>query len=479
MDNMEDLLANQSLSAHEVASILVSRLRTYGDLGMDWEGTRDYYKVLKYKKTVDLQDYLNAYFRDDIASRIINLPPKDTWKDTPVLIDGGERSNSKEKIKSPFLQAYNTLVDFGLIRYLQRLDKLARLGRYGVMLLGTADSSPLDKPIGRKFNGPDGLLYLAPKPEKMAEISQIDKDTKSRRHGKPLLYSMEFGIDEGDLTIGTKPVHFTRVIHVAEDLLDNDVIGVPPMLKIMNRVDDLIKVVGGGAEAFWKNIRQGLAFVANSGASAALNPTAEKDVKAQLEEYDNGLRRILTLGGVTPHSLGSSTVDPSGMFGVVISLIAAASEIPQRILIGSERGELASGQDMVAWNNIISDRQKNYAEPAFLRAFISWAITWGIMPPPKRGDYDVEWKTVFSMSDAEKADRATKLAGAITSYMAQTGLTNIVTPNEFREILGLPPADWITDDMVEPAETPQEKDAFEENQKQLGENQDGEEGGKE
>ena len=56
----------------------------------------------------------------------------------------------------------------------------------------------------------------------------------------------------------TIQVHYTRVIHVAEGLLENDVLGTPRLEPIVNRLIDLEKIVGGGSEIFFLNARGGI-----------------------------------------------------------------------------------------------------------------------------------------------------------------------------------------------------------------------------
>lgn len=470
--NDSDLITDE-LTVNEVASLLVSRLKATGNLGLAFEGKRDYYKVLGYKRELVPQDYINAYLRDEAAGRIVDLPVDDCWIRQPVLIDGDERSDDKKKKpKSKFLQAWGVLEDMGILRYLKKVDKLQRLGRYGVILLGVNDKNTLDQPIARRLNGPGDLLYLKPKPETMAQITTLDTDTNSKRFGKPLIYNVELGSTEfgSGIGMGVKAIHHSRILHVVEDSLDNDVLGIPILLRAFNRLSDFMKVVGGSSEAFWKNIRGGLAFVAPNGAAIGTGPNSKDDLKAQIEEYDMGLRRILTLGGVEPHMLESMVVDPKGMFDVLISCLSLASGIPARILVGSERGELASSQDMVGWNNTIQARQIDHVEPNILRAFISWAIQWGIMQPPLSGSYDVEWGTVFSLSEIQKSEMADKLSVAIQRYVSETGAVNVVGPNEFRErVLGWPPMspeeiqvdpEFMGDDLIKP---PQQQNSGEEN----------------
>lgn len=457
-------MQERGLTANEISSILVSRMRTARALGTAFEGERDYYKIFGYSREIDEQKYFNHYFRDDIVPRIINLPPNDTWGRPPILIDAGERSD-QEDTASDFLKAWKVLEGRGVIGYLKRLDKLARLGRYGVLLIGVRDNKALSEPIADRLDGPRDLLYFRPKPEIQAVIQRLDTNEQSKRFGMPETYNVQFGsLDESRQSMqgmATRAVHYSRLIHAAEDLLDNEVYGVPALEKILNRIDDMMKVVGGSAEAYWKNVRYGVALVADSMASIAMNDEQKADFKAQLNEYDHDLRRILTIGGAKPHILGADPVDPKGVWEVLLAVISAATGIPQRILIGSERGELASSSDQENWSGVIEDRQLNYAEPSILRPFIAWCITYGILPPPVGGQYKVEWPSIWTPSPMQRSEIAKNLSEAIRAYMDATGVVDIVTPDEFRQhVLGLPPSET---EISEPfAETEAEREAFRE-----------------
>ena len=50
---------------------------------------------------------------------------------------------------------------------------------------------------------------------------------------------------------GEKKVHWSRIIHVTDGLLDDEFYGFPRLQRVWNKLDDLLKVVGGGSEAFW------------------------------------------------------------------------------------------------------------------------------------------------------------------------------------------------------------------------------------
>ena len=52
-----------------------------------------------------------------------------------------------------------------------------------------------------------------------------------------------------------------------------------------------------------------------------------------------------------------------------MSLIGGTLGIPTRILLGSERGQLASSSDERNFSSRVKERQQSYAEPTMIRAF--------------------------------------------------------------------------------------------------------------
>jgi hypothetical protein len=112
---------------------------------------------------------------------------------------------------------------------------------------------------------------------------------------------------------------------------------------------------------------------------------------------------------------------------VQIDLIAAATRIPKRILMGSERGELASGQDEVNWMKHISGRQNGHCELVILRPFIDRLIEIGILPKPTDA-YTCEWPDMLAPSDKEKVEIGAIRAKALKDYNDSPGAEDLLPP---------------------------------------------------
>lgn len=394
------------------ASVLVERSRLAASLGKQFDGDRDLYKVLGYPKAIDFNAYLGAYKRGGIAKLIINRPAADTWRTQAALHDGDAIDGTD------FLKQWQTLVKKRRVwSALAQVDRLAGIGRFGVLLFGFAGEGKLKDPVQPgSLAGPQSLLYLRAFHEGDVTVERLDEKANSERFGLPETYSIRVSDH------GTERVHWSRVLHVAEDSTD-DVYGVPRLEAVYNYLEDLVKIIGGGAEATWKLMRKG--FGLDVKPEYDMPADVEDDMQEQIEEMEHGLRRFMLTRGVTPFDLGSEVVDPTGLFNALIALIAGTTGIPQRRMLGSERGELASSQDEANWASIIEARREHFAEPGILRPFIDRLIWTGVLPAPASGEYSVKWETLFTLTEGEEA----KIAGDYTAAL-QRLLDSGFTPED-------------------------------------------------
>ena len=107
-------------------------------------------------------------------------------------------------------------------------------------------------------------------------------------------------------------------------------------------------------------------------------------------------------------------MDPTGLIMINISMIAAAINMPQRILMGSERGNLASSQDSVAWLESIEERRQNFVAPSILRPTVTKLIEWGLLPTP-RGGFGFKWERLVKDDRMQGAQTANTMASALST----------------------------------------------------------------
>lgn len=402
-------------------------------LGKTHGGKRDRYDVFGWPKAVRVEDFVNMYHRNGVASRIVRAFPQATWSEVPHVYDDSKEGESDT---GSFAEAWEALEkDLKICHYLERADRLSGIGQYGLLYLGFADSAELTEPV--QGNAP--LLYLSAYGEHSVTVQQWDMDARSPRFGLPNLYT----IQTGRSTLSTKAsatkaitVHHSRVLHLSEFLDDDEVYGVPRLLPAFNYLSDLEKVTGSSAETFWLAANRGILWSADS--DAEFDPDDLAKMKEQADEYEHQLRRNMTGTGLKATVLGSDTPDPKPNAEVLIQLIAGTYGMPQRLLTGSERGELASGQDSTNWAAQIDDRRNNYVAPRVLRPLIEILVDTGNLPKPQ-GTFTVGWDPTASLSEKEQAEIAEIRGRTLQAYLTADGADLLVPPREFRvEMLGLP-----------------------------------------
>lgn len=401
-------------------STLVKRANLAAHAGQHFGGDRDLYKTFGYPTHVDAHAYRSMYERGDLAGRLVDAYPDATWREPPTI--GG-------------LTNFDTIAKrLKLWSVLQRLDRLCQLGHYGVLLLGLdGGEDPATPATLTNYR----LMYLQPHGEETAKISRWNDNPKSSRFGKPEIYSITTGTNWEGTGGGQRilKVHHSRVIHIAEDALEHEAIGLPRLERVYNRLMDLEKLMGGSAEMYWLNTAMFLQFNAESG--VAWEPAQAEAMQDQMEELQHRLRRMIRTQGVDAHNLapGLQGSSPGEHVSVQLDMIAGASGIPKRILIGSEAGELASSQDENAWSGRVAERRQQFATPTVLEPFIMRGIEQGWISGALES---IEWPESDTLGERGRADVAAVTAQAVATY-ANTMGDPAISEDEFRAVLGLDP----------------------------------------
>lgn len=396
----------------QVFSELTNRLALASQMGFQYRGARDLYQALGYPTRLTYDDYYARYLRQDMAKAIIDRPVKASWKGALSVIEDVKPTNTQ------FETEWNKLFEKLKLKSLFiRADKLTGIGEYSIILLGLNDVRSNDdfkNPV-KKSNGLK-LLYAKPVGQAAATIDRFDENITSERYGLPLLYKVKTSVP-GTLK-GHKQmeltVHYTRVIHLVEDVLEDEVYGTPRLQAVYNRLMDLEKLVGGDAEMFWRGARPG--YTGKLDPDFQITSEGMEELKNQIDEFEHNLRRILVNEGVDYQALQQQIADPRSHVEVQMQMISAVTGIPKRILTGSERGELSSAQDKQEWVSYVASRREEQNEPMILRPFIDRCIDIGVLPKPKNGKYLIVWDKLFSLSDMDKVNMGKVRAMALREY---------------------------------------------------------------
>lgn len=433
MIRRDKLNINEEAARLQVLSALVSRAQLSASLGQQtYGGDRDVYQALGYPTQVKFSDYASRYARQDIATAVIDRPVNLTWEGDIAI------QESKKEAETPLEKSWKQLcIDLELKSKFIRIDKISGIGCYGILLLGLDDVKNPEGFAQQVKVGARKLLYVKPYSEASAKIEMYEEDTKNPRYGKPLLYAITTNQADGStsqsntMSTQTIRVHYSRVIHIVDGLLENDVIGTPRLQSVFNRLIDLEKLVGGDAEMFWRGARPGYQGVVDK--EFQMTDETKEDMKDQIAEYEHNLRRILINEGVKLEALTQAMADPLNHVEIQIQMISAATGIPKRILTGTERGELSSNQDSTEWKAWVKGRRKDHAETQIVRPFIERCILYGVLPKTISDEYTVVWSDLFAMSEKERIEVGKNRTSALKEYVSTPMAEDIVPPAAFFE----------------------------------------------
>ena len=416
----------------KVNNDLLNRIDLAARVRTTHQGDRDMYEVLGYQNNPKTLDYVSRFHRQDISMRIVSAYPEACWRSSPKVTDDLESEDETE-----FDKIWSELSDrLKIFYYLVKLDKLANLGEYSTLLIGINDGRNLDQEAG-KINDPGDITYLRPFSDVNSEIKSYVMDPRDPRFGLPESYQVTMGGLSGGISSmprRTHVVHHSRILHIAEGTLENDVLGVPRLKPVLNRLVDLEKVVGGSSEIFWINGRGGL----HANADKDTNLKNPEKVSEQIDDYIHKLSRVLRTKGMDVKPLEMSVPNPKDHVSVILDLISGATGIPKRILVGSERGELASSQDESNWMNRIQERQSNFCAPMVLEPLIQKFIDLGALSQFSESDIQIVWPDLVSMNEKDKSEINLNRARAISHYIGSAGSDLVVPDKQFvEEILNL------------------------------------------
>lgn len=410
-----------------LASALVGRASIMSKLGEQYQGSRDIYKTLGYVKNPTFQDYWNKYQRDGVARRVIKAPVSATWRKKPEISESDKEQGAED---SKFEIAWKGLVKQRKIyHYLTRADELAGVGKFGAILMGFNDGAELTFPLNPGESRE--LLYLKPYREDSIAIDSWEKDPKNERYGLPLIYKFT---TKGVESIGSQEikVHYTRVLHVAEGCIDDEINGTPRLKCVLNYLMDLEKVAGGSGEMFWRGAAPRFAAIADP--EYDFDSISQSEMEEEIEKMMHDLKSYVKLKGVDIKTITSQIASPQGHADLLISLISSGTGIPQRILLGSERGELASSQDEKNWNSRIDERRVDHIELTVLRPFVDKMIWSGVIPEPDSGEFSIIWPDISVPDEKDRAEMNNKRSDTLSKYASVPDAQMIVPSKMFMKL---------------------------------------------
>ena len=377
--------------------------------GTEGAGKRDLYNVFGWDRMITVQAMFEMYHRGGIAQRVVDAYPDATWAHPPEVYQDVKENDGWTRAFAELAKNTN------LYDALHRADRLSRLGRYAIILVGY-DQANLAAPVRGNSRK---VLYFQPYSELSAKITEWNTNSASPRFGMPEFYTIYPDLANNEQRGGTMTgdgkmpsrgsfrVHASRVVHVAQGVMEDEVFGTPMLGSIWNYLCDLMKVVGGSAESYWLTANRGMQVDIDK--DAELSDEDAAALSEEVDEYSNQMRRVLRTRGVKVTDLGSRVADPRGPYAVLMQLISGTKGIPQRILLGSEAGHLASTQDKGNWAEQVENNRALGAEPRLLKPLIQNLIAAKALPTPK-ADVVANWPDAYRSGPLERAEISSKIS---------------------------------------------------------------------
>jgi hypothetical protein len=410
------------------------------------EQSRDMNKECGYPDEVTLDLINDLYKREGVAQRVVHVYPVETWKTSPDIYE------TDELIATDFEEQVNKLVEqFNIWSILERADKMSGIGNFGVILLGVSDGRKLHKPVQGIVDDTEGavleartakplrLLYLRVFDQTQVRILDMEKDASSPRYGRPTKYGITMTNPAESLVSPVSSqketeVHWSRIIHLADNRQSSEIVGVPRLEPAYNRVIDLLKVLGGSSEMFWKGGFPGLSFQVQPGlGDIDFDPDAFRD---QIDQYAKGLQRYLRVVGIEVKSLAPQVADPTAQVHAGLDQLCITINCPKRIFLGTESAHLASTQDQKTWSDRINGRRTQYAVPYIIRPFFRRLIQMGVIPFVE--DFKVDWVDAEEVDPLVRAQAFEKIVNAIAQYCT-SGMSSLYSPLMFlTQLLQIP-----------------------------------------
>jgi len=261
-----DLLTNKAKG--ELLNLFyqqTTRRQLANRLGLSFkDDSRDTYKALGYPVQLDFNHYWAFYTREHIAKRVVDAPVDACWQKPPEITE-----NVADGEETEFERACKDLVDERKIwHYMSRIDKLSGIGEFGIMLLGFDGEQSLEEEVDSATK----LLYIRPYKQDNVSIKKYEEDLTNERYGLPSVYSLKVTNAQGG--VSENLVHWTRVIHIADELLEDDILGTPRLMNVYNLIAGLHLVAGGSGEMFWRGAFPGMAFILDKDAEFDPNQDA-------------------------------------------------------------------------------------------------------------------------------------------------------------------------------------------------------------
>lgn len=426
------------MTAHNMRFLMNStaaRMRSALASVLGGSDKHDHYKDFGWPDDISFDMLKHMWGRNPLARAAVEVHIEKVWESDPELFEAEEAHDP-----TPLEKAFKVWA--GDTRFWQKLaeaDRRSMVGDYAAVILQVADGLEWNQPLGR-IRGLQDVWDVIPVWQGELKVASWELDQTSRRYGEPLTYQYQ---EQPRREAENQPPVRQVVIHHSRVLVwssTGDLNGRSLLRSVYNSLLDVEKVMGGGAEGFWKNARSSLVIDITSDANldklAKVLGTTPAELGDKLNEvsddFSRGFDKALITQGMTVSPVSVSMPQPGEFQDGPLKMVATGVRTPMRVLLGNLTGERASTEDEMAWAkrcNGLRDREKK----PLLRAVLNMLEMCGAIPAGV--NWYIEWGDLTEGSLAEKLTNAALMAD-INTKMVGTGEMVPFSGNEIREAAG-------------------------------------------
>lgn len=430
--------AQDQLALQQMDTALKTRL--FGRYGLTHGGARNLPEVLGYLEHPTIKDFWDYSMRG-LGSRIVSLFPDETWANLPTVQENPDPGNN-----TPFELDWAQLCRLHDVwGAFKRLDRLAQIGEYAVLVVGLEGISNFQIPVSQQAQprGPESVMYLRPYWQERAEVVDFNQEELSRDFGQPTAYKItvrvrsEKGANGAQINEKNIFVHASHVIHFADNILENETFGIPILNRVIDRIFDLDKQVGGLAEMAFIDAKRRIIAVLRDGVQFKNEDDRIKQ-QQQVQAFAHGMTSFLRLSGADVQVADGVVPNISDNILRTMQLLAGTLPWPMRKLFGSEQGQLATEEDNRQASKQILARFARDVIPRIVRPFIDRMILHGVLRAPAAGPdgYEILLPDLLALSPQEQAQVDKAYTEAYKTFVEAQLLggaeINVLSFEEFR-----------------------------------------------
>lgn len=414
------------------------------------------YQEFGYPVDLCFEDFYRACRRNAVAGAAVSRMVDGCWEDFPDIYEGDKTKDATKQTQ--WDKRVNKLLK-RCWKQIKGADRRNLVGRYSALLIQVKDSKQWRDPVDTVVVGQleeKALVKLIPAWEAQIEPIEWDSDPESETFGDVTMYSfieLSVGNNKDARPSRIINVHPDRVIILAEGSDDGSMTSGRSMLEEgFNKLLDLEKVSGGGAEGFLKNASRQLNFNFSSKTNFAQLARALGVTEAELSNaMDDQVRRLndstdsaVMMQEGDASVLSVAVADPEPTWRTALNEFCATVPIPVKVLIGMQTGERASTEDAKDWVKTRMSRRNGFLTDV-ITDVVSRFWTLGIIPPAQNEEITVGWSDLLAPSQAEKIANMDKLADVAVKSTNAFG-RSAITENEIRAAGELQPLPELDDE---------------------------------